>query len=70
MNHQIQMPDQPPVIIRSHDHVAAVMGRAVTALPTRRTLEAVSAWHMTRFWSRLAADIKRPTHRRMAYVGT
>lgn len=59
MNHRVHIPDQPPAIV-PHDHVAEVLGRAVVARPTRQTLEAVSAWHMTRFWRSLANTIPAP----------
>lgn len=55
--------------IQSHDHAAEILGRAVIDKPTPATLEAVTTWHLTRFWRQLAHEIKQPRHRRMAYVG-
>jgi hypothetical protein len=36
---------------------ARQLGRAVVASPTPATLEAVSVWHLSRFWSDLARQI-------------
>lgn len=56
--------------ITSHNHTAAVYGRAVIAAPTAATLEAATTWHMTRFWRQLAHNVTQPRHRRLAYIGT